>query len=250
MNAIRVLPGLVVGLALVTYGSSAALAQHEPALAGADVHDARAVAEVEAQTFENTEGKTPEDAGSSEHTEGAHAGGHGGGNSNPLEFKTDLALWTGVVFVVVLLVLRRFAWGPIAQGLARREKGIADQITDAQDAHRQAQELLAKYQQQLADAKDEVRAMIDQARRDAEQTGREMLDQSKAEVEAEHQRALRRIEAATAGALKELAEEGASLAVQLAGKIVQAELKPKDHEALIQRTMASFSRPGRAPSEN
>ncbi len=60
--------------------------------------------------------------------------------------------------------------------------------------------------------------MLEQARRDAEQVGREMLDKARAETEAEKQRALREIETATAGALKELAERSASLAVELAGQ--------------------------------
>ena len=85
---------------------------------------------------------------------------------------------------------------------------------------------MAQYQQQLVEAKDEVRGILDRGRRDAEQVGREILDKTKAEAQAERQRAVRQIEVATAGALKELAEQGADLAVELAGKIVQAELKP------------------------
>jgi len=176
-------------------------------------------------------------------------GGHGqGGGVNPLDFKSDLAIWTGVVFLVLLAVLWKFAWGPIAQGLDRREQGIADQISRAEDANRQAQELLGQYQEKLAGSQDEVREILAQARRDAEQVGRKMLDDARAESQAEHKRALREIEAATAGALKELGQMSATLAVELAGKIVSAELTPDSHSRLINQAVASFAQ--REPGAN
>jgi F-type H+-transporting ATPase subunit b len=167
--------------------------------------------------------------------------GHKEVNASPLEFQKDLALWTGVVFLVLLAVLWKFAWGPIARGLDRREKGIADQIAGAEESNRQAQELLEQYQQKLADSKQEVREMLAAARSDAEKAGQEMIDQAKLEALAERQRALEQIDAATAGALKELADLGATMAIDLAGKIVSAELKPTDHAKLIERAVTDFA---------
>jgi F-type H+-transporting ATPase subunit b len=169
-------------------------------------------------------------------------------DTNPLAFKTDLALWTAVIFVVLLLVLWKFAWGPIADGLRRREQGIADQISEAEESNRQAKELLAQYEQKLVDSKDEVRKLLEKGRHDAEQVSRELIDQARQETLAEQQRSLRQIDAATANAMKELAGYSADLAVELAGKIVRAELKPKDHAELIQQAMANFVR--QPPSQN
>ena len=115
-------------------------------------------------------------------------------------------------------------------------------------ANQEAKELLARYEQQLADAEEEVRAIVLAGGRDAEKIGQEMIDKAKAEAAAEQQRALEHIDAATAAALKELAERGADLAVELAGKIVRTELKPGDHVQLVQRAVASFA--DRRPSNN
>ena len=57
---------------------------------------------------------------------GAHAA-----NTNPLSFDPDLALWTLGVFVLLLLILKKFAWGPIVAGLDKREHKIADDIAAA-----------------------------------------------------------------------------------------------------------------------
>jgi F-type H+-transporting ATPase subunit b len=171
---------------------------------------------------------------------GAAHQGDESGPANPLEWKSDLALWTAVVFLVMLFVLWKAAWKPIAQGLDNREKSIADQIAQAERNNQDAKQLLASYQQKLVGAQDEVRAILDRARRDAEQAGREMLEKTREEIQREHQKALREIDTAAAVAMKELAQLSADLAVQLAGKIVRGNLKPVDHAELIDQAMRDF----------
>ena len=161
-------------------------------------------------------------------------------NQNPLDWRTNLAIWTGIVFLVLMFVLWWFAWGPIASALDQREQAVANQIAEAEKSNDDAKAILAQYEQKLSDAKNDVRALLDQARRDAEQTGRQIVEAARGEARQEHQRALAEIENATAGALKELAERSADLAVGLAGKIVRAELKASDHVSLVERAVADF----------
>jgi F-type H+-transporting ATPase subunit b len=155
-------------------------------------------------------------------------------------WQTDLALWTVVVFVCLLLILTKFAWGPLTKALDERERVIADQIAQAGAANERAREILADYQRKLADAEAQVRAIVEQGRRDAEQAGHELIDKAKEEAKAEYQRAVKQIDAATAAAIKELAGRSATLAVELAGKIVRAQLKPSDHARLIEQAVAGF----------
>lgn len=177
------------------------------------------------------------------------AGGHETGgheteealNPNPLAFKTDLAIWTGVIFLILLLVLYLKAWGPINDGLQKREGRIAADIAAAQKSHEDAKGLLASYEQKLAQAGEEVRQLLEQARRDASDVGRLIVDKARSEAEAEHRRALAEIEQATAGAMKELAERSATLAVDLAGKIVGSRLDPAAHSRLIEQAVKSFA---------
>jgi F-type H+-transporting ATPase subunit b len=166
---------------------------------------------------------------------------HEAGGGTPLSFKEDLAIWTAVVFLVLLLILWKFAWGPLARGLEKREHGIAEQIAQAEQSNMQAKRLLAQYEQKLADSQEDVRGILEQARRNSEQLGREMLEKAKHEAKAEQQRAVEQIDAATANALKELAEQSSTLAVELAGRILRAELKPEDHAQLIQQAVSNFA---------
>ncbi len=159
----------------------------------------------------------------------------------PSALEADLALWTAVVFICVLAVLWRYAWGPLAAAIDRRERGIADQIAEAEAAHQKAKEVLADYQRKLDEAKDEVRGILDQGRRDAEQLGRELLDKAKEEAAAEHVRAIKEIESAADAAVRNLADQSAKMAVELAGKIVRAKLNPADHAKLIQQAVNGFT---------
>lgn len=184
-----------------------------------------------------------------------HADDHGAGDhgvsptaTDPLSVDPDLAIWTAVVFVLLLIVLQKFAWGPISQGLDRREQGIAENIAAARQQHDEAKKLLVDYQRKLDRAADEVRQMLEEARRDAEHTKQQILVEAQAGAEAERNRALRDISTATNQALKELSEQSANLAVELAGRIVHAQLKPEDHAGLIREAVAQFS--ASEPSSN
>jgi F-type H+-transporting ATPase subunit b len=167
----------------------------------------------------------------------------GGGDINPLApsaFKLDLALWTAVVFVLLFVVLSKFAWGPLAKALDKREQNMADQIAQAEAANQKAKDILAEYDRKLAAAGDQVRVIIEQGRHDAEQVGHELVDKAKEETKAEYERAVKQIDAATAGAIQELADRSATLAVELAGKIVRSKLNPADHTRLIEQAVTGF----------
>lgn len=174
--------------------------------------------------------------------------GHGTANTNPLSFDPDLSIFTAIVFGLLLLVLYKFAWGPIIAGLEKREHGIAEHIAGAQKSHDDAKALLAQYEARLAQAQDEVRSLLDQGRRDAETLHEEILAKARAEAEAERNRSKREIELAKDQALHELVNSSANLAVDLAGKIVKAKLNRDEHAALIAESLAKF--PTGGPSVN
>jgi F-type H+-transporting ATPase subunit b len=182
-----------------------------------------------------------------DHGEHEHIGA-AGANTQAEEFKEDLAIWTFVVFLLLLGILWRFAWGPILAGLEKREHRIAEHIAAAEKAHEDARLMLAQYEKKLASSADEVRAIIDEARRDAEHTQQEILAKARADAQTERDRAIREIETAKDQALKELGERTANLAVDLAGKIVGARLNASDHQRLINEALTRF--PKSSPSTN
>ena len=221
------LTACVMGVALVAFAAAAS----------------RAMAEEHAPA--SAESKAAADAHGDAHG-GVHGHDHiGAGNpgpdlGKPEEFKQDLAFFTFVVFLVLLAILWKFAWGPIIEALERREKLVADHIAQAELNHAEAKRLLAEYERKLDAAAGEVRELMEEARRDAEKTKQSILAEAKAGAEAERVRALRDIDSATDAALESLSKRSADLAVDLAGKILQAQLSPADHARLISEAMAKF----------
>ncbi len=159
-----------------------------------------------------------------------------------VEVNPDLAIYSALVFLVLLAILWKFAWGPIIAGLQKREQGIADNIAAAQRTHDEAKLLLADYEKRLAGAADQVRVMMDEARREAEQTKAEIVAEAKEAARLEAERGKREVQLARDQALKELSERSTNMAVELAGKIIRAQLSHSDHARLVQEAMAEFAK--------
>jgi F-type H+-transporting ATPase subunit b len=166
---------------------------------------------------------------------------HSAAGSDPLAVDPDLAIWTAVVFFLLLAVLWKFAWGPIVASLEKREHSIAHDISDAKRQREEADSLVVKYEARLAAAGDEVRGILDEARRNGEGVKQSILAEAKQAAESERLRSLHDIELATDAALRSLAERSAQLAVDLAGKIVRLNLTPADHANLVNEAVDKFS---------
>ena len=176
---------------------------------------------------------------------GAHGGGaKGPGATNPLTVDPDLAIFTFIVFLVLLTVLWKFAWGPIASALERREQGIADKIASAERSDEKGRQLLGEYEQRLAGAEQEVKQLVEQARRDGDVQRQQIVAEAQEAAKAQADRAVREIEAAKQQALGDLAERSVDTAIDLAGRVVGRELKPDEHNRLITEALSKF------PSKN
>jgi F-type H+-transporting ATPase subunit b len=163
---------------------------------------------------------------------------------DPISWDADLALWTFFLFILLLIVLGKFAWKPIAQALEARERAIEDNIAKAEGAAAEARTMLSEYEKKLAGAADEVRAMLEEARRDAEHTKQEIVAEARVAAKDEHDRVIRDINTAKDQALKELAEKSTNIAVALAGKIVRAQLTKDDHANLVKDAMSRLVNSG------
>jgi F-type H+-transporting ATPase subunit b len=179
------------------------------------------------------------------------AEGHLGGPSKPggpEDFQTDLAIYSAIVFLLLLAILWKFAWAPIMAGLQKREQRIAENIAAAERANQEAKLQLAEYDRKLAGASEQVRLMLEEARKEAEQAKLEIIAEAKESAKLEFDRSKRDLQRATDQALKELSERSTNLAVDLASKIVRERLNQQDHARLVKEAMAEFVASG--PSAN
>ncbi len=153
----------------------------------------------------------------------------------PSLFAGDLgnSVWTILIFVLVLVILGKFAWGPILGNLQAREKFIHDALATAKRDRDAAAAQLREYEERLATARTEATAIVDEGRRDAEVVKRKIEEAAKVEADKMIDRARREIQIATSTATRELYDLSAKLATDLAARVLGRELTAKDHERLI-----------------
>ena len=160
-----------------------------------------------------------------------------GGEENIFAGDLGNMIWTVAVFVAVLIVLGKFAWGPLLSSLQERERFIHDSLAKAKDDRDAAESTLQEYSDKLDEARAEATAIVEEGRRDAEEARRRIETEAQAEVDKKLERAKREIEIAQQTAVRELYATSASLATDLAGRVLGREVSAEDHERLIAESL-------------
>jgi F-type H+-transporting ATPase subunit b len=161
--------------------------------------------------------------------------------ANPLiEVRPGLMIWTIICFLVVLVVLKRYAFGPIQQMIDTRRERIQQAIAEADNARDEARKLLEEHRKLIGQAKSESEEILVEARRLADA----QRDRVKQETEEDRQRRLeetrRQIEQATAQALGEIRDEVGKLSLLAAEKITRKSLTGADQQRLIDEALAEI----------
>ncbi|MEE9212864.1 MAG: F0F1 ATP synthase subunit B [Phycisphaeraceae bacterium] len=147
-----------------------------------------------------------------------------------------------IVFLLLLAILWKAAWGPILKGLQDRENKIKADLEHAEAAARDATATLEQYKTQLAEAQAEVRKIIDQGRAAADRLAAKLKDQAQADITQIHQRAQRDIKTAKEQAISEVYAQTAMLATQVAGKILQRQINAEDQQRFVQESLDELAR--------
>jgi F-type H+-transporting ATPase subunit b len=159
---------------------------------------------------------------------------------NTLEPRFDLTIWSIVVFALLFAVLYKFAWGPILEGLKKREKDIAGAIDEAKRVHEEMTKQRADFERQLSEANQQIPQLLEQARRDAEQLKEEMRAQAAADIQAERQRLRREIDTARDQAVDAIWKQAANLATLVSARVLRKTLTAEDQHRLNEEALAEI----------
>jgi F-type H+-transporting ATPase subunit b len=164
---------------------------------------------------------------------------------NIFELRLDLTIWTIVVFVCLLLLLKRVAWKPMLEGLQRREERIRSDLEEAQRTRDEAKRLSAALQQKMDQANQEVQRLLEQARVNAQQTTEAMFAEARTEMKTERERLHKDIDLARDQALEQIWNQAAQLAALVSSRAVRRQLTPDDHRGLVDEALADLRRLGK-----
>ncbi len=150
------------------------------------------------------------------------------------ELNLGLSIWTTFVFLGLLAILWKFAWGPILGAVQAREDGIQGTLDEAASQRDEAAKLLAEHRQQMADARRQAQQMIAEGKEAGERVRQGIEEKARAEGDAMIERARESIEREKDAALDELRKESVDLALAAAAKLVQESLdEEKDRELIM-----------------
>jgi F-type H+-transporting ATPase subunit b len=150
-----------------------------------------------------------------------------------LRFEPGLMIWTIAIFLVLLVVLRKIAWGPILAALDEREKKIEQALGQAQKAQQATENMAAENQLRIREAIQKSEEIIQQAREAADRSRQQILDETRAESKRIVDQGLQRLEAEQRAVLREIRVMAADLAIRAASRLIQSSLTEEQQRDLV-----------------
>jgi F-type H+-transporting ATPase subunit b len=160
----------------------------------------------------------------------------------PISFKSDLALWSAVTFLIFLFVLGRFAWKPLVAALDQREGKIRGDISAAEAARLKAEQLLAEHTKRMTQVQEEIRTLLAEARKDADGLKQDIIGQAQKEAQSAKERAVQEISRARDSALKDLFDVMGTEVARATRHVLGRSINTSDQDRLIDEALAQFPR--------
>jgi len=139
--------------------------------------------------------------------------------------EVGLAIWSLIIFVILWIVLGKFAFKPITKALKEREDSITTALKSAEAAKNEMASLTAKNESLLNEAKEERNKIILEAKNAAEKVRTDIIAKAEAEASVKVQAALREIDNQKKAAIAEIRNQVGAVALDIAEKVIRKELK-------------------------
>jgi len=149
------------------------------------------------------------------------------------DINPGLTLWAAITFLVLLVVLSKFAWGPIVKMLDERARTINEAIESAKKERAEAEKLLASQKEMLAKANREAAELAKKNQLEIEAFRQELTAKAKKEADELVASARRQITEEKSKAIAEVKSYVADLAIEAAGRLVKASLDEKAQRQLV-----------------
>jgi len=153
------------------------------------------------------------------------------------DINPGLSIWTTVVFVLLVLVLGKFAWKPLLKTLQDRENSIRNSLEQAERARAEAAELLKQNERNMARAEEEYQKVVREAKSLGEKLKDDIVNKARQQAQHELQNAKDEIQRDIEAAKQQLRSEVADLAIKAAEKILDETLDPGRHKKIVDNVL-------------
>lgn len=142
-------------------------------------------------------------------------------------------IFTWVNLFILVLIMKKLLFKPVLSMLEARDKEVSEMYSKAQDAQNSAEELEKEYNEKLSFAKEEAMQIMKDAKHDASLRSEEIVGEAKREASVILEKAQKEIEREKEAAISDIKNDIASIAVDIAQKVIEKDLQEKDHEKLV-----------------
>ncbi len=168
------------------------------------------------------------------------------GGANLLSPNGGLMFWTIIIFVILLVVLSKFAFKPMLAAVEARERSLQAALDDAKRDREEAQRVLAEHRAQLENSRAEAQKLIADGRATAEKLRHDLLEQTKSQQQEMLERARRDIDTEKTNAIAALRREAVDLAIAGAGKVIERNLDNDANRKLVEGYLGSVTLGGKS----
>ena len=157
-----------------------------------------------------------------------------------MSLQLNLMFWTLGIFVILYILLRKFAFGPITAAVEAREQALEEAIEGAKRDREAAARLLAEHEARIDAARGEAQKLIADSRAVAEKMRADLLEQTRREQQDMLERARREIQTEKERAISQLRREAVDLALAGASKVIEQNLETEKNRQLVERYLSSI----------
>jgi F-type H+-transporting ATPase subunit b len=168
---------------------------------------------------------------------------------NPILPELDELIFGGLAFLLVFVVLWRFAIPRISEGLAKRREKIREDLEKAEQTRSQAEQLLAQYEERLRDARSESNRIVEEARKTAESMRKDLVAKAEEESRQIVARAQQEIQAERDRTFEELRGQVGELSIEVASRVIGESLDRRRQAKLVDQYIEEVAKSGNGQPE-
>ena len=157
-----------------------------------------------------------------------------------MDLRPGLTIWTAITFLLLVVLLSKFAWGPIVRMLDERERTIREAIEQAKKERAEAERALAEQKATLAAAQREAADLAQKSKQEVEALRADLTAKARKEADDLVAQARKQIQEEKSKALAELKGQVADLAIDAARRLIQSSLDEKSQRALVEEYIAKL----------
>ena len=157
-----------------------------------------------------------------------------------MDLKPGLTIWTAITFLLLMVVLGKYAWGPIVKMLDERERTIRDAIEQAKKERSEAERMLSEQTAALQAAQREAAQLAQRSKQDVEALRADLTAKARKEADDLVASARQQIQEEKAKALAELKGQVVDLALEATRRLIQSSLDEKSQRALVEEYISKL----------